>query len=65
MSEREFPARVVGVEWVCSVCRIGTMVATGAILASSDPVLFPHVCDNCSASQNLTDRYPTFRVKRA
>ncbi len=63
MPEQRFEVRNVGIDYICDTYGKGKMVSTGSILTSNPPQ-FPHKCDNCEATKNLHERYPTFRVER-
>jgi len=66
MAERNFPIQVVGVEYICDECGIGTMEPRpdAAIKWSENPVQYPHRCSHCGATARLTERYPTVRHLR-
>lgn len=63
MSERTYAVRAVGVEYTCDECQAGVMEPTGVVLASYPPQ-WPHQCDNCGATKNLWQKYPTIRWER-
>jgi|694.fasta_scaffold06610_19 DNA-directed RNA polymerase subunit RPC12/RpoP len=64
MAERNFPIQVVGVEYICDKCGIGTMKSHGKVACPADPVEYPHSCTHCGATAELTERYPTVRHLR-
>jgi hypothetical protein len=66
MAERNFPIQVVGVEYICDKCGIGTMEPRPdvAIRWSENPAKYPHSCTHCGATAALTERYPTVRHLR-
>lgn len=65
MSERTFEVKAVGVEYLCPVCKEGTMEALAGIALTTSPPLYPHSCTKCNSAQNLPVRYPTYRFVRA
>lgn len=64
MPEQSFPIQVVGVDYLCDVCRQGKMEQNGNIILTTAPPQFPHKCSNCGYSQTFTERYPTVRHQR-
>lgn len=63
MSERELPATVVYVGYVCDDCGRGWMEPTGNTMLMSDPPQFPHACTSCGATRNFTVRYPMTKIQ--
>lgn len=64
MAERNFPIQVVGVEYICDKCGIGTMKPHGEVAWLTDPVQYPHSCTKCGATIALNERYPLVRHLR-
>lgn len=64
MPEQRFEVRNVGIDYICDTCGKGKMFPHGNAMLMSNPPQFPHKCDNCEATKNLRERYPTFRVER-
>lgn len=64
MPEKEFPAKIVVVDYVCDECGEGHMVRKDNIVLTSYPPQYQHVCTNCEATENFTTVYPTQRTVR-
>ena len=63
MSERTYEVRTVGMDYICDDCNVGVMEQTGVMLLT-DPVQWPHKCNNCGKTKNLWQKYPDVRWKR-
>lgn len=63
MTERQYPVRLVGVDWICDACGAGVCLPTGLILPVSPP-RYQHRCSNCGAVAALSRTYPSTNLER-
>jgi hypothetical protein len=64
MAERNFPIQVVGVEYICDECGVGSMERYGEVAWLTNPVQYPHRCSNCGSTEALSECYPLVRHLR-
>lgn len=49
---------VTEVDMICPKCSIGFMRGNEMVIFS-DPVKYPHICENCGYEENYTVEYPS------
>jgi len=63
MPEKQYPGRVVYIEFDCDKCGTGKMVYTGG--QTDHPVFkFVHVCNQCSAVLHAKHAYPVVQFEK-